>query len=283
MPKVSQSDGSPDLAPAIEPAPALLRCAVREGVRVHAATRAALEAVVAHGLRRRERLLHVALLQVPRLVDALRPHARVAVGLQLQPHRQRVGLVRALPAQPVDLRLGAQLLLHVVAELVGDHVRPREVAGRAELGLHVAIEGEVHVGPLVGRAVERPHLAAGRAAAGPHALAEEHELGALVAIAGAREDVLPGVLRAGEDVGAEVPEVALRVLRRVDRRGLRRLGAAVERGVDREAPARAASAAEQLDGQEDDDPGHAEPAAHLAAAAARQAHAPAAAAAHARR
>ena len=69
-----------------------------EGVGVHAPTRAALEPVVAHRLGGGECLLDVALLEIPRPVDAVRPDAGVAVGLELEPHRQLVGLVRALAA-----------------------------------------------------------------------------------------------------------------------------------------------------------------------------------------
>ena len=91
----------------------------------------------------------------------------------------------------VDLAARAEQLLHVVADLVRDHVRPREVAARLQLALHVAVEGEVEVDVLVGRAVERPDGGAGRAAAGVDAVAVEHELGALVALALLGEGPLP--------------------------------------------------------------------------------------------
>jgi hypothetical protein len=58
-------------------------------------------------------------------------------------------------------------VLDVVADLVRDDVSLREVAGRAEFRLHVAVEGEVYVNLLVARTVEgadaRARHAAGRA------------------------------------------------------------------------------------------------------------------------
>ena len=106
-----------------------------------------------------------------RVVD---PGAGVAVGLQLegdphQPLRLAAGLLHGgvLPGE----------VLHVVAELVGDDVRGRQVAGGAELGLQLVHEVEVDVHEGVGRAVERPGLRRRRAAAGVRAAGEEHELG----------------------------------------------------------------------------------------------------------
>ena len=58
-------------------------------------------------------------------------------------------------------------VLHVVAVLVRDDVRLRErPALRAELRLQLVEEAEVDVDALVARAVERPDVGGGRAAAG---------------------------------------------------------------------------------------------------------------------
>ncbi len=71
--------GLAGLAARLEPPRPLRGRAVREGVGVDAPVCAALEPVVAHRLRRRDRLLDVTGLEV--LDDGVRPHARVAVGL----------------------------------------------------------------------------------------------------------------------------------------------------------------------------------------------------------
>ena len=149
----------------------------------------------------------------------------------------------------------------MVAELVRDHVCPREVARRAQPRLHVAVERQIDVGPAIGWAVEGPHLAAGGPAARPHPLPEKHELGALVGVPLAGEDVLPRVLRAGEDVGAEVAQVALRILGGIDRSGLWGLDAVVERRVDGEPPA-ATPATEHLEGDHHEDPEQSDSATH---------------------
>ena len=248
---------------------------MREGVGVHGAAGARLEPVVAHRLRRRDGLLHVAALEVAGLVDRVGPHAGVAVGLQLEAHRQVVGLVGILALELAHLAARAGLVLHVVAHLVRDHVGPGEVAGRAELALHVAVEGQVEVDALVGGAVERTDGGAGVPAAGGHGVAVEHHLGALIALARALERGGPGVLGIGEDVGAEVAQVALGVLSRGDAGGVGGRGRlAGEARVHAEPGHAAAAAAAQQGDQEDDD--HA----HHARAAADPAHRQARARAH---
>src|SRR4051794_10900208 len=128
----------------------------------------------------------------------------------------------------------AQLLLDVVAHLVGDHVRPREVAARAELVLHVAVEAQVEVDTLIRGAVERPDRRGGRAAAGLYAAAVEDELRVLVRLALLGQRFLPPLLGPLEDVDREVLQVAVGVLAGGDpTRGLasRRLRGAAERVV----------------------------------------------------
>ena len=115
----------------------------------------------------------------------------------------------------------------MVADLVGDHVGPGEVAGGAELARHVVVEGEVEVDALVGRAVERPDRR-GRAAAavGLHGTVVDDELRPLVGVAVLLEAPVPGLLGVVEDVVGELEQVALGVLVGRDRAlvlGARRL------------------------------------------------------------
>ena len=66
-------------------------------------------------------------------LGVVRPHAGEAVGLQLEAHGERVGgrLVGPL-LRGVHLVGEAEQVLHVVADLVGDHVGLGEVAAGAE-------------------------------------------------------------------------------------------------------------------------------------------------------
>src|SRR5215207_3612796 len=245
-------------AAALEPGAPLRRRAVRERVRIDASPRLLLQPVVTDRLRGSHRLLDVARIELAGLEDGVRPHARVAVCLQLEPDG---GLIRALGVRApdlLDLRARAELLLDVVADLVRDHVRPCEVAAGLEPALHVAVEGEVEVYVIVGRAVERTDRGARRAAASVYAVPVEHQLGPPVILALLGERALPGRLGAVEDVGGEVLEIPLGVLVRRDRLAGRRARRGVEAGRDVEA---ARATAQELDRDEHDHAHDAEPAA----------------------
>jgi hypothetical protein len=120
---------------------------------VDAAGRRLLDAVVAHRGGGVEAVRDVGLRDAldQRGVDRVRrPHPGEAVGLQLEPHRSRR---RALPIVP-DLLVVPQQVLHVVAVLVGQHVRLGEVSAvGAEARAQLVVEPEVEVRPLVGGAV----------------------------------------------------------------------------------------------------------------------------------
>ena len=105
--------------------------------------------------RRGQALLEVAALEDPAVVGRAGPDAGEAVGLQLEANRELVGVVGVRLALLADLLLDAELLLDVVAELVGDHVRLREIAGRLEALIELVEEAEVEVDLPVGRTVER--------------------------------------------------------------------------------------------------------------------------------
>ena len=100
----------------------------------------------------------VSCLDQPGLDRVGRPHACVAVGLELAAYRLAL---RSLPVA-ADRVEHAELVLDVMAVLVRDHVRLRERRDPdAEPGLEVVEEAEVDVDELVGRAVERADLRAG--------------------------------------------------------------------------------------------------------------------------
>jgi hypothetical protein len=91
-----------------------------------------------------------------------------------------------------------------MAYFVGDHIRLREVARRAEARFQVAVEREVDVHALVERTVEGTHRRLPHAALRAHCVAEEHQLRLGVIRARLPEHFLPDVLGAGEHLGDEL-------------------------------------------------------------------------------
>ena len=120
----------------------------------------------------------------------------------------------------------------MVAYLVGQHVRLREVARGAEAAAQIVHEREVHVDVLVGRAVERADGGTGHAARGGDRVREEDERGLAVPVSLVREHVGPEALRIREHDGKVVGLLVLA--------GLERL-ALLRRGCDRGSAASAAS------------------------------------------
>src|SRR5690554_6547282 len=122
-----------------EPRRPLLRRAVGERLLAGGAARHAGEAVVADGGGRVEPLLELAGLEDAATVRRRRPHARVAVGLQLERHRELVRLPRSCLLTLPHLVERAREVLEVVPDLVGDHVRLRQVAGGAVMEAQVVV------------------------------------------------------------------------------------------------------------------------------------------------
>src|SRR5580765_4655225 len=145
---------------AAKPAGAVARGTVGEGLGLDRSLLQPLEPIVAdrgggsQAFLEVPRLDHVAL-----LVGVEPPHSRVAVGLQLDPDRSRV--VAPGAADPVE---EPELILDVVADLVGDDVRVREVAGGPETARQLLEETQVQVNLVVLLAVEGPDGSLGEAA-----------------------------------------------------------------------------------------------------------------------
>jgi hypothetical protein len=159
----------------------LLRGAVRPALGRDLALRLALDRVVADRRGGAQPFFDVTRIE-PHLAglglarDVVAPDAREAVGLQLHAHRQLVGLglARAL-LRGAHLLVDAEQVLHVMADLVRDHVGLREVARRAEAPLELVVEAQVDVDPLVGRTVERTDGRGVRAARGLYGAGEQRE------------------------------------------------------------------------------------------------------------
>lgn len=86
--------------------------------------RTALQIVVTDCGRSGNPALHVPPLEyLLRLICLVGPQPREAVGLQLQPDRKRVALALvSLSTQAIDLLHHAEQILHMVPDLVRDHI-----------------------------------------------------------------------------------------------------------------------------------------------------------------
>src|SRR4051812_17174687 len=197
------------LEPGAEPAHALGRGAVRERLGVDLAAGLVLQAVVADRGRRGDRALDVTGLEQALPPGVVAPHAGEAVGLELGAHRDVVAAVAT--AEQLRPLLDAQQLLQVVPHLVGEHVGLREVTRRAEPLLELAVERQVDVGVLVGRAVERADRARRSAAPGVDRAGEQHQLGVAVRLALGLEPGLEHVLDVLHRELDELDQIALRV------------------------------------------------------------------------
>ena len=98
----------------------------------------------------------------------------------------------------------AEQVLDVMPDLVRDNVSLREVAGRAEAILQVAVEREVDVELLVGGAVERPDRGLGITARRLYLAGEKHQRGLAIGPAGPSEDFGPNLLGRTEHGGDEI-------------------------------------------------------------------------------
>src|SRR5262245_23207583 len=146
---------------------ALCRRAVRERVRNDVALAAPLQAIVSDcGCRQHGRPHLPCLAQPPLFFRVMRPDAGEAIGLQLDPHLELVGVALIHAAlHRLHPRQNAEQVLHVMADLVRDHVGLRELTAlaadlaAAETPLEILKERSAEIDIMVDRAVDRPHRA----------------------------------------------------------------------------------------------------------------------------
>src|SRR5262245_20888937 len=191
---------------------ALCRRAVGERVRNDVALAAPLQAIVADGGCCLHGRLDVAWLDHPPLFfGVVRPDPGEAIGLQLDPHLQLVGIALVHAAlHRLHPRQNAEQVLHVMADLVRDYVGLGELAAlaadlaAAEAPFEILKERGVEIDLAIDRTVERPHGGLG-GPAGRACGAGEHDQGRrLVGFARAREDLFPFGFRASEHGGHEL-------------------------------------------------------------------------------
>ena len=138
------------------------------------------------------------------------PDAREAVGLKLHLDLKGVGLLlRHALLERLNLLGNAEHGLHMVPDLMGEHVSERKVAASAKLLLHVVVKAQVKVDLPVGRTIEGPHRRLAVAAGGRGAARVEHELRVRIPFARGAEDLGPDVLRRLERNAGELRELLL--------------------------------------------------------------------------
>jgi hypothetical protein len=182
----------------------------------HLALDALLDAVVADRRRGVERLPDVVLGELaeePGALGVARPHAREAVGHELDADRAALGpdILRSVPEH-------AEQVLDVMAVLVGDHVAlGKRPALRAEPLLQLVVEAQIEVYVRVEGAIEGPHGRRRRPAPRIDRAVVEHGLGGLIRLTGLGEGVVPVVLDAVDEADDPAVLALVGVLARLAR------------------------------------------------------------------
>src|SRR5579885_203021 len=166
--------------PGGEPVLPLRRSAMSEGVRHDVALRLLLQPIVADGRSRLQRRLNVAGLdRLPALIGTVGPHTGETIGLQLDADLNAVGAGAAARCALLLLCLGqdAEQVLHVMTDLVCDHVSFGKLAGLAAAAVkahaHLLEKRGVEIDALVEWTIERPHSRLRKSAAALFAAAIE--------------------------------------------------------------------------------------------------------------
>ena len=128
-----------------------------EGIRNDPALTLLLQTVVADGVRRVQCFLKIPFLEpVMTLLGVVGPDPGKAIRLQLLANQQAVVTLHTRAALTGSLHLlrYAQQRLHMVADLMGDHVGLSEVARDRKARGHLIEELQVEIHLLVARTVE---------------------------------------------------------------------------------------------------------------------------------
>src|SRR5437868_12515503 len=84
--------------------------------------RRTLQPIVTHGRRGVEPFLDVALIEQSSLLGGVAPNAGEAIGLQLEPYRDRVCRTGIITLEPARLRIDTHEMLEVMAKFVSEHL-----------------------------------------------------------------------------------------------------------------------------------------------------------------
>jgi hypothetical protein len=143
--------------PAAEPLDALLGAAVGKTLGNDVALRPFLHPIVADLRRGVESFFDIALLQNATVaMRMVRPDARKAIRLQFEPNRQGIRFPLAGTAlQRLNFPHDTEKILHMMADLVSDHVSLSEVTRRLKALAQFPVESKIDIDFLIFSAVKR--------------------------------------------------------------------------------------------------------------------------------
>src|SRR5437762_5372650 len=128
------------------------------------------------------------------------PHTGEAVCLQFYAYRNRVGpplvALRALGVRPLQ---DAELVLHMMTDLMGNHIGFGELPGRVEPVLHFLEKGQIEIRLLVFRTIEGPRGGTGEPACRAYTIGIEDEFWIIIGPTHALEELRPDILGVCED------------------------------------------------------------------------------------
>jgi hypothetical protein len=115
-----------------------------------------LQLIVADRRRRTESVLEIAWFdQVPFSLGVMTPDTGITVGLEFHSNRKRVCLhLRHLSSEAMHLFRDAKEILHVMTDLMGDHIGLSKVTSRSKTMRHFIEEGKVQIDPVIVGAIE---------------------------------------------------------------------------------------------------------------------------------
>ncbi len=101
--------------------------------------------------------IHIALIHQLPLLRRIRPDARKTIRLQFQPHRKRIPFAGLALLQAPHFRLRSQNLLHMMADLMRNHICLRELSRRSEPILQLPKKSQIQINLLIPRTIKRAH------------------------------------------------------------------------------------------------------------------------------
>ena len=179
-----------------EPTYPLCGTAMRERIRHHIALATLLKPVIADGRSCVQALFNVALFKnVCGCMRFLCPDSCKAVSLQFHSNRQKIGIrFGQLHSRSRNFFRDTYQILHMMPDLMGDHISLRKIASCAQLVLHILVEGQVDVNLLIQRTVKWTHCGLRHAASGLHKAIKQDEIRFLVLEPKVLEDSCPNSL-----------------------------------------------------------------------------------------
>lgn len=150
----------------------------------------ALQSVITHGGSGIQRRIDVCLVDHVPFLRGVSPNAGETIGLQFDPDRGPPGLQYT------------QKFLHMVADLMGDHISLRELTRCAESPFELIKELEIQVDLLVAGAIERTGGSLSNAAARTQGMAKKIQFGVMIGYASlGGEHSIPVLLHVIKDEG----------------------------------------------------------------------------------